>query len=67
MTTTTVLDLFATSDENSTTHYVAYTLPDGQKVRHGIKPAIYRQLQVNDLVRLVYLPDDPKVFRLELD
>lgn len=64
-TLTPVLDLFATSDENGTTHYVAYTLPDGQKVRHGIKPAIYKQLHVGDLIRLVYLPDDPKVFRVE--
>lgn len=67
LTTTTVLDLFAASDSDSTTHYVAYTLPDGQKVRHGIKPAIYKQLHVGDALRLVYLPDNPKVFRLELD
>jgi len=65
--TTEVLDLFAMSDENDTTHYVAYTSPDGQKVRDSIKPAIYKQLHVGDLIKLVYLPDDPKVFRPEWD
>lgn len=65
LTTTAVLDLFTASDSDGTTHYVAYTLPDGQKVRHGVKPAIYKQLHVGDLLRLVYLPDDPKVFRVE--
>lgn len=65
LTTTAVLDLFTTSDDDSTTHYVAYTLPDGQKIRHGVKAAIYEQLHVGDLIRLVYLPDHPKIFRPE--
>lgn len=63
LTTTPVLDLFTTSDDDSTTHYVAYTLPDGQKIRHGVATTIYAQLHVGDLIRLVYLPDNPKIFR----
>jgi len=63
LTTTTVLDLFETSDENSTAHYVAYTLPDGQKIRHGVKATIYAQLHVGDIIRLVYLLDNPRIFR----
>ncbi len=63
--TATVLDLFATSDENSTTYYVAYTLPDGQQIRHSIRPALYKQLHVGDPIQLVYLPDNPRLFRPE--
>ena len=60
-----VLDLFESSDSDSTTYYVAYTLPDEQKIRHAVEPAIYRRLHVGDQIRVVYLPDNPKVFRPE--
>jgi hypothetical protein len=63
LTTAAVLDLFETSDESNTAYYVAYTLPDGQKIRHGVKASIYKQLHVGDLIQLVYLPDNPKIFR----
>lgn len=64
-TTATVLDLFVTSGEDSATYYVAYNLPDGQKIRHTVSPAIYKRLHVGDSLRIVYLPDNPKVFRPE--
>jgi len=62
-----VLDLFESSDSDSTTYYVAYTLPDGQKIRHAVKPAIYQRLHEGAQIRVVYLPDTPKVFRPEWD
>lgn len=64
-TTATVLDLFVTSGEDSDTYYVAYTLPDGQKIRHAVRPAIYKQLHVGDPIRILYLPDSPRIFRPE--
>jgi len=64
-TTTTVRGLFTSSGEEGTTYYVAYTLPDGQKIRHSIKPALYKQLHVGDTLRIVYLSDNPRVFRPE--
>ncbi len=64
-TSTTILDLFATSDSDNTSYYVAYTLPDGQKIRHSVGARTYKQLRVGDVVRLVYLPDNPKIFRPE--
>ena len=65
MATTTILDLHESSDSDGTTYYVAYALPDGQRIRHSIKSAIYKQLHVGDSVTIVYLADNPKVFRPE--
>lgn len=61
----TVLDLFESSDSNRTSYYVAYALPDGQKIRQSVQPAIYQRLNVGDQIKVVYLPDRPKVFRPE--
>jgi len=62
-----ILDLFESSDSDSTTYYVTYALPDGQQIRHAVKSAIYDRLHVGDQIRVVYLPDNPKVFRPEWD
>ncbi len=61
----TILDLFETWDSDSTTYYIAYILPDGQKIRHTVRSAVYQRLHVGDSIRIVYLPDNPKIFRPE--
>lgn len=63
--TTPVLDLFVTSGEGDASYYVAYTLPDGQKIRHTVSAEIYKRLHVGDLIRVVYLSDNLKIFRPE--
>ncbi|HOU11743.1 MAG TPA: hypothetical protein PKZ84_01380 [Anaerolineae bacterium] len=64
--TATVLDLFASSgDADSAMYYVAYALPDGQRIRHTISAQTYKQLHVGDSIQLVYLPDNPRIFRPE--
>jgi hypothetical protein len=63
--TTTILDLYESSDSDSTSYYVAYTLPDGQQVRHSVLSRVYKTLHVGDAVRIVYLMDNPRIFRPE--
>ncbi|MBN1876444.1 MAG: hypothetical protein JXA33_19625, partial [Anaerolineae bacterium] len=65
MATTTILDLYESSSSDSTTYYVAYTLPDGQQIRHTVLSRIYETLQIGDAVRIVYLMDNPRIFRPE--
>lgn len=65
MATTTILDLYETSSSDSTTYYVAYTLPDGQQIRHSVLSRVYKTLHVGDAVRIVYLMDNPRIFRPE--
>jgi hypothetical protein len=65
MATTTILDLYESSDSDSTTYYVAYTLPDGEQIRHTILSRICKTLHVGDAVRIVYLMDNPRIFRPE--
>ncbi|MGC9397092.1 MAG: DUF3592 domain-containing protein [Anaerolineae bacterium] len=65
VTTTTVLDLYESSGSDSTTYYVAYTLPDGQQIRHSVGQKIYKTLHVGDAVKIVYLSDNPRIFRPE--
>ncbi|MBN2390655.1 MAG: DUF3592 domain-containing protein [Anaerolineae bacterium] len=65
MTTTTILDLYESSGSDSTTYYVAYTLPDGQQIRHSVGQKIYETLHVGDAVRIVYLMENPRIFRPE--
>ena len=65
MTTTTILDLYESSDSDSTTYYVAYTLPDGEQIRHSVLSRVYNTLHVGDAVRIVYLMENPRIFRPE--
>jgi hypothetical protein len=65
MATTTILDLYESSGSDSTTYNVAYTLPDGQQIRHTVLSRIYKTLQVGDAVRIEYLMDNPRIFRPE--
>ena len=65
VTTTTILDLYESSSSDSTTYYVAYTLPNGQQIRHSVGQKIYKTLHVGDAVKIVYLSDNPRIFRPE--
>ncbi|MFN2109999.1 MAG: DUF3592 domain-containing protein [Anaerolineae bacterium] len=65
LTTTEILDLYESSGSDSTTYYVAYTLPDGQQIRHSVGQRIYETLHVGDAVKIVYLSDNPRIFRPE--
>lgn len=65
MATTTILDLYESSDSDSTSYYVAYTLPDGQQIRHSVLSRVYKTLHVGDAVRIVYLMENPGIFRPE--
>ena len=65
MASTTILDLYESSSSDSTSYYVAYTLADGQQIRHTVLSRIYKTLHVGDAVRIVYLMDNPRVFRPE--
>ncbi len=59
----TLLDCFEHSDSESTTYYVAYELPGVGPVRQGVEKKIYNRLSVGQTFNLVYLPDNPKLFR----
>jgi hypothetical protein len=63
--TVTVLDFYEESDSDSTSYFVAYALPDGQQIRHSVSRKIYQTLTVGDAIRIIYLLDDPRVFRTE--
>ena len=51
------------SDSDSTSYYVIYELPGFGPIRQSVDAGRYRQLTVGDLVRVTYLPDQPKIFR----
>ncbi|MBN2005823.1 MAG: hypothetical protein JXA21_20870 [Anaerolineae bacterium] len=61
--TTLLLDRFEHSDSDSTSYYVAYDLPGVGPIRHSVEKGIYDWLVIGDTVNLVYLPDNPKIFR----
>jgi len=65
--TVSVLDLYEKADSEGTSYYVAYELPDVGPIRHTISRKRYAQLRVGDPIRLVYLPDRPKTFRVQWD
>jgi hypothetical protein len=58
-----VLDSFKHEDSDSVSYYVAYELPGAGPVRHSVAKNVYEQLVIGDTVKIVYLPDMPKVFR----
>ena len=58
----TVFDLFE-SPGSEGIYYVAYTLPDGQKVCHTVNAAMYQRLDIGRTIRIVYLPGNPQIFR----
>jgi hypothetical protein len=60
-----ILDMYTSSDSDSTTHYVAYRVPGGEPIRHSVQSKIYRRLAVGDQVTVRYLLNDPTLFRPE--
>jgi hypothetical protein len=64
-TTTPLLDCWQEETSDSVLYYVAYTLPGVGPVRQLVEKAMYDRLHVGDAVRLVYLPDRPKTFRVQ--
>ncbi len=59
----TLLDCFEHSDSDSTTYYLAYELPGVGPVRQVVEKKIYDRLSVGQSFSLIYLPDNPKLFR----
>ena len=66
-TTVTILDVYEDADPDTPSYYVAYALPGGQTIRHVVSHRVFQQLQTSRVVRVLYLPDDPQVFRPEWD
>jgi len=66
-TTVTILDVYEQFDSDSFSYYVAYALPGGQPIRHIVSHRVFQQLQTSRMVRVLYLPDDPQIFRPEWD
>jgi len=60
-----VLDLYEDTGGEVSSYYIAYRLPGGDPFRHTVRASVYRRLQVGSPVTVRYLPDDPRVFRLE--
>jgi len=58
-----VLDSFKHEDSDSVSYYVAYELPGTGPVRQSVTKKIYEQVVIGDTIKIVYLPDTPKVFR----
>ncbi len=64
---TRLLDLYKEESSDSTSYYVAYELPGVGPIRHAVDERVFVRLKVGDTIRLVYLPDRPKVFRPQWD
>jgi hypothetical protein len=60
-----VLDMYEDSSGDSTSHYIVYQLPGGVPFRTSVRGSLYRRLRVGSHVTVRYLPDDPRVFRVE--
>ncbi len=62
-TTTVLLDCFEHSDSDNTAYYLVYDLPGVGPIRHIVEKRVYNRLTIGDTFSLVYLPDNPKIFR----
>lgn len=60
-----LLDKYIARHKQSTTHYVAYEVPGGGPIRHGVSRQTFERLQVGQMVLVRYLPEHPNIFRLE--
>lgn len=61
--TTSIVDLYESSDSDGSSYYVAYEVPSRGHIRHGVSRGIYRRLRVGETITVRYLPDNPKLFR----
>ncbi len=64
-TATPLLDCWQEENSDSVIYYAAYELPGVGPVRQIVDKATYERLHVGDALRLVYLPDRPKTFRVQ--
>lgn len=59
-----LLDCFKDEDSEGVAYYAAYKLPGVGPVRQAIDARTFARLRPGDPVRLIYLPDRPKTFRM---
>lgn len=64
-TATPLLDCWQEEASDSVFYYAAYALPGVGPIRQIIDKTTYDRLHVGDVIRLVYLPDRPKTFRVQ--
>lgn len=64
-TTTPLLDCWQEEASDSVFYYAAHELPGVGPVRQIVDKTTYDRLHVGDIIRLVYLPDQPKAFRVQ--
>ncbi|MBN1580521.1 MAG: DUF3592 domain-containing protein [Anaerolineae bacterium] len=62
-TTVTLIDRLESSDSDGTTYYLAYTVPGLGPIRQVVIKHTYDRLHNGDAIRLIYLLDNPQVFR----
>ena len=60
-----LLDCWQEEASDSVTYYAAYELPGVGPIRQSVDNTTYARLHVGDVIRLVYLPDRPKAFRVQ--
>ncbi len=59
-----VLDKYEVAGSDSTSRYIVFRLPGGTPFRCSVGKPHYDRLQVGAQVEVLYLPDDPRIFRL---
>ncbi len=61
-----IVDLyFEKGRKSKQSYYMAYELPNRVVVCHWIRHDLYKQLKIGDSVSLLYVPDDPRIYRLQ--
>ncbi|MBN2389869.1 MAG: hypothetical protein JXR84_04050 [Anaerolineae bacterium] len=63
--TTRVLDHYTHTDSDGNSYYIIYELPGVGRVRQAVTRKVQAQLSPGSPIRLTYLPDNPRIFRME--
>jgi len=64
-TVTQIVDHYSHADSDGTSYYIIYDLPGMGRVRQLASRNVQNRYPVGSTVRLLYLPDNPAIFRVE--